>query len=80
MMKNLDVVALGGNAILPVGKPGTIGEQVAITRTAMLEIEQLIARGRHVVLTHGNGPIVGNIVMRNQAIKEDIPPMPLDVC
>ncbi len=79
-MKHLDVIALGGNAILPAGRPGTISEQVAITRTAMLEIERLIAAGRHVVLTHGNGPIVGNIVMRNEAIKEDIPPMPLDVC
>ncbi|UCH82857.1 MAG: carbamate kinase [Candidatus Latescibacterota bacterium] len=79
-MKNLDIIALGGNAILPAGKPGTIGEQVAITRTAMMEIEGLVAAKRQVVLTHGNGPIVGNIVMRNEAIKEDIPPMPLDVC
>jgi carbamate kinase len=79
-MKNLDVIALGGNAILPAGKPGTIAEQVAITRTAMLEIEGLVAANRQVVITHGNGPIVGNIVMRNEAIKEDIPPMPLDVC
>ncbi|UCG52411.1 MAG: carbamate kinase [Candidatus Latescibacterota bacterium] len=79
-MKSLDIVALGGNAILPAGKTGTIKEQVAITRTAMLEIENLVAAGRHVVLTHGNGPIVGNIVMRNEAIKDDIPPMPLDVC
>jgi carbamate kinase len=79
-MRNLDIIALGGNAILPPGKPGTISEQVAITRTAMIEIEGLVATGRQVVLTHGNGPIVGNIVMRNEAIKEDIPPMPLDVC
>lgn len=79
-MKKLDIIALGGNAILPPGKPGTIAEQVAITRTAMEEIEGLVAMGREVVLSHGNGPIVGNIVMRNEALKEDIPPMPLDVC
>jgi carbamate kinase len=79
-MSALDIIALGGNAILPMGKAGTIEEQVAITRTAMLEIEGLVSSGRRVVLTHGNGPIVGNIVVRNEAMKESIPPMPLDVC
>jgi carbamate kinase len=76
----LDVIALGGNAILPAGKTGTIAEQVAITWTAMAEIEGICAAGRRVVLTHGNGPIVGNIVVRNEAMKSSIPPMPLDVC
>lgn len=79
-MDNLDVVALGGNAILPADQAGTIDEQVAITRIAMAEIEELVASGRHVVITHGNGPIVGNIVVRNEAAKKTIPPMPLDVC
>jgi carbamate kinase len=79
-MEKLDVIALGGNAILPAGKTGTIVEQVAITRTAMEEIEEMVAAGRRVVLTHGNGPIVGNIVVRNEAMKSSIPPMPLDVC
>lgn len=79
-MSALDIIALGGNAILPVGMAGTIQEQVAITRTAMLEIEGLVSDGRRIVLTHGNGPIVGNIVVRNEAMKDSIPPMPLDVC
>jgi carbamate kinase len=79
-MERLDVIALGGNAILPAGKTGTIKEQVAITRTAMTGIARLVAAGRQVVLTHGNGPIVGNIVIRNEAMKATIPPMPLDVC
>lgn len=79
-MEKLDVVALGGNAILPAGNTGTITEQVAITETAMTEIASLVSSGRHVVLTHGNGPIVGNIVIRNEAMKATIPPMPLDVC
>lgn len=76
----LDVVALGGNAILPIGKTGTIREQVAITTSAMEQIADLLDTGRNVVLTHGNGPIVGNIVIRNEAVKDQIPPMPLDVC
>jgi carbamate kinase len=80
LIETLDVVALGGNAILPVGKTGTIWEQVEITRTAMKEVEGLVAGGRRIVITHGNGPIVGNIVVRNEAMRETIPPMPLDVC
>jgi len=79
-MDRLDVIALGGNAILPAGKAGTITEQVAITQTAMTEIAGLVSSGRQVVVTHGNGPIVGNIVIRNEAMKATIPPMPLDVC
>lgn len=79
-LDKLDVIALGGNAILPAGKTGTIAEQVAITWTVMAEIEGIYAAGRRVVLTHGNGPIVGNIVVRNEAMKYSIPPMPLDVC
>jgi carbamate kinase len=79
-MENLDVIALGGNAILPVGKTGTIHEQFAITRVTMAQIAKLVAAGRNVVLTHGNGPIVGNIVLRNEAMRDTIPPMPLGIC
>jgi carbamate kinase len=77
---DLDVVALGGNAILPSGKTGTIEEQLSITRRAMDELVVLLDKGRRVVITHGNGPIVGNIVIRNEAAKDTIPPMPLDIC
>ncbi len=79
-MKNLDIIALGGNAILPVGSKGTIRQQFEITRVTMEQIADLIEAGRNVVLTHGNGPIVGNIVIRNEAAKDIIPPMPLDIC
>lgn len=79
-MKHLDVIALGGNAILPAGQAGTIYEQFAITRVTMGQIARLIAAGRNVVLTHGNGPIVGNIVLRNEAMRDTIPPMPLGIC
>jgi len=79
-MKNLDILALGGNAILPSQGAGTIEEQLAVTRTAMEHVADLLCNGRRVVLTHGNGPIVGNIVIRNEAARDIIPPMPLDVC
>lgn len=80
MTSDLDVVALGGNAILPSGKTGTIHEQLSITRLAMEQLIVLLERGRRIVITHGNGPIVGNIVIRNEAAKDTIPPMPLDIC
>ena len=78
--EHLDVVALGGNAILPAGQAGTFEEQVRVTRVATDEIAALLGKGRRVVITHGNGPIVGNIVIRNEAAQDQIPPMPLDVC
>ena len=80
LANGIDVVALGGNAIIPAGGEGTIGEQRDLTNDTMRQVAKLIASGRKVVLTHGNGPIVGNIFERNEAIKERIPPMPLDVC
>lgn len=79
-MNGLDVIALGGNAILPAGYPGTIHEQFEITRLTMGQIARIVAGGRRVVITHGNGPIVGNIVLRNEAMRETIPPMPLGIC
>jgi carbamate kinase len=73
-------ITLGGNAILPARGAGTFEEQCAITRTTMQPIAALIRDGVQVVLSHGNGPIVGNILIRNEAAREQIPPMPLDVC
>jgi carbamate kinase len=74
------VVTLGGNALLPGNSRGTIEEQIAISRIAMQGVADLVASGTPVVLSHGNGPIVGNIVIRNEAARDLIPPMPLDVC
>jgi len=74
------LITLGGNAILPARGTGTFDEQSAITRLTMQPIAQLIKDGVQVVLSHGNGPIVGNILIRNEAARDQIPPMPLDVC
>ena len=72
-LKAIDVVALGGNAILPPGGAGTFEQQAAVTGIAMGQIAALIAVGRRVVITHGNGPIVGNIVVRNEKEGRDPP-------
>lgn len=74
------LITLGGNAILPARGTGTFDEQCAITRLTMQPIASLIREGVRVVLSHGNGPIVGNILIRNEAARDQIPPMPLDVC
>jgi carbamate kinase len=76
------VIALGGNAILPVGKRGTFAEQVEVTRETMQQVAQLAADGHEIVMSHGNGPVVGNIVLRGDAGEQlhGIPAMPMFVC
>ena len=76
----MNVVTLGGNAILSASGHGTIQEQIEVATHAMAGVADLIAAGEPVVLSHGNGPIVGNIVERNEAARHLIPAMPLDVC
>lgn len=78
--KPVAVVALGGNAIIPAGESGTIEQQQLHTRVTMQQVAGMIQAGYRVVLTHGNGPIVGNILIRNEAAKAIVPPMPLDIC
>jgi len=76
------VIALGGNAIIPEGQEGTYQQQVAITHGTMVQVARLAAAGHQVVMTHGNGPVVGNIVLRNDAGQalHGIPDMPLFLC
>jgi carbamate kinase len=74
------VIALGGNSIIPAGKRGTIEEQREVTAATMEQVATLVKEGHMVVITHGNGPVVGNIFIRNEMAKEVIPAMPLDVC
>lgn len=80
-MSKLAVVALGGNALLRAGQKGTIEEQEKNTYAASLNLIKLIRNDYNLVLTHGNGPQVGNILMANSAghKKYGIPDMPLDV-
>lgn len=81
-MKKLAVVALGGNALLRGDQIGTIEEQEKNTKDTLENLIYLIKEGYGLVIGHGNGPQVGNILMRNDAGEAmyDIPQMPLDVC
>jgi len=76
----LCVVSLGGNALIRRNERGTIEEQFAHAEAFTKQISRMIGEGYRVVITHGNGPIVGNIVIRNEAAKNTIPPMPLYIC
>jgi carbamate kinase len=81
-MNKLAVVALGGNALLRGNQMGTIEEQEQNTENTLENLVYLIKEGYSLVIGHGNGPQVGNILMRNDAGEQNygIPQMPLDVC
>ena len=74
------VIALGGNALIKPGQKGTIYEQFANTRETVKSIVKIIKDGWDLVLTHGNGPQVGAILLQNQAGRDLVPPMPLGIC
>jgi carbamate kinase len=82
MKKKLAVVALGGNALLRGDQTGTIDEQETNTTETLENLVFLINEGYDLVITHGNGPQVGNILMRNDAGEHmySIAQMPLDIC
>lgn len=81
-LKKLAVVALGGNALLRDHEAGTIEEQECNATETLENLVHLIRDGFDLVITHGNGPQVGNILMRNDAGEQvyQIAPMPLDIC
>ena len=74
------VVALGGNAILQPKQAGTAEVQFENVYNTCVQLAALIEAGYQLVITHGNGPQVGNILLQNEEAKDKIPPMPLDVC
>jgi carbamate kinase len=74
------VIALGGNAILQRGEEGTAEEQFAHVESAVARLADLVARGEKIIITHGNGPQVGDILLKNECAAEMLPRMPLDVC
>lgn len=73
------IIALGGNAILRAGQKGTIEEQLDNLNQTGRQLLELLGGHNRVVITHGNGPQVGNLLLALEMAK-DVPPMPLDVC
>lgn len=79
-MSELVVIALGGNAIQQQGQTGTYEEQRDSVELTCIQVVKLIKAGKKVIITHGNGPQVGNILKQQELAKKDVPPMVLDVC
>lgn len=82
MAKQTDriLIAVGGNAIHPTRRPGTVEQQIEFavkTGAALLPILQM---DNQLVITHGNGPVVGKILMRQILSRDTVPPMSMDVC
>lgn len=74
------VMAFGGNAITPANQKGFFEEQLSNVQRVCQSVVAMVQEGHRVILTHGNGPQVGSILLKNELAKNVLPPMPLDVC
>jgi len=81
MDRKLIIIALGGNALLKNGQKGSIAEQNLNVRETLKSLFPIIKEGHDLIITHGNGPQVGYILLKNDAGEQvyDIPQVPLDV-
>ena len=73
------VVAVGGHAFIQKGEKGTIEDHERNAQVLCEHLLQLIVRGYNLVITHGNGPQVGNLMLVQETSTADVPEMPLDV-
>jgi len=76
----LIVVALGGNAISPPHAEGNIPQQFAASRRTAERLADLVEHDRRILITHGNGPQVGNVLRRVELAAHEVYPLPLDTC
>ena len=79
-MQKSVMIALGGNALSPKNESGTIYQQFAHTRESLDAIMHFVALEYNICLTHGNGPQVGDELLRMDLTHKDVPPLPLGVC
>lgn len=79
-MNRTAVMALGGNAISPKSEKDTIANQFRNTRTSLESVMNLVRQGYHLALTHGNGPQVGNALLRVELTIDKAPILPLGIC
>jgi carbamate kinase len=76
----LAVVAIGGNSLVQSHQVGNIAEQFDNAALTCERIADLVEKGWDIVLTHGNGPQVGNVVLRVELAADKVYPLPLDIC
>jgi carbamate kinase len=74
------VIAIGGNAVHPEDIAGTSEEQKTVADQTARSLLALAEMDNELVITHGNGPVVGKIMMRQMLTMNRIPPMSMDIC
>jgi carbamate kinase len=81
-MERMAVIAIGGNSLIREGQRGSIAEQFENARATAGSIGALVAEGWRIVVTHGNGPQVGFILLRSELVDEGahVPRLSLDMC
>ena len=79
-MSKTAIIALGGNALSQKKQAGTIAEQFNNTRHSFEQIMEFLHRDYKICLTHGNGPQVGDELLRMDLTRETVPPLPLGIC
>ena len=80
MKKRTIMIALGGNSLSAKDKTGTIEDQFLHARKTMKGLSNFIDLNYNICITHGNGPQVGNELMRMDLTNEKVPPLPLGIC
>jgi len=79
-VRPLAVVAFGGNALLRPEDSGRLEQQLARAREAVRRLLPILARGYEMIVVHGNGPQVGNLLLQSEIAAERVPPASLDFC
>jgi len=79
-MNKLALIAFGGNAMLASGEKGTAREQYRNAKKAAGLMVDIVKKGYELIIVHGNGPQVGNILLQMEGSANIVPPFPLDVC
>ena len=80
MKSKVALIAFGGNATLPSDSRGTADEQYSYAKKAASILVDVVKKGYKLIVVHGNGPQVGNVLLQMEAASNQIPPFPLDVC
>jgi carbamate kinase len=74
----ITVIAMGGNSLLDPSQPPTVANQFEVTRRAIEPVAELMARGHRFVITHGNGPQIGWMLLRSELARAEVHEVPLD--
>ncbi|MEE8377397.1 MAG: carbamate kinase [Candidatus Aminicenantaceae bacterium] len=80
MKRKIALIAFGGNALLPKPKQGLQGEQIKLAEKAARLMIHVVQRGYDLIIVHGNGPQVGNLLIQMEESINKVPPFSLDIC